>query len=451
MMVGVSGVRGRPGVDLTPEAVFSFAASFGSYCKKGKIVVGRDTRPSGEMLKHAVISALLSVGCEVVDLGIAPTPSIILSVKELGASGGIAITGSHNPPEWNALKFISSQGCFLDAKEGMRLKEIVERKNYRYVEWNEIGKLVEDKKAKERHIEKVLSLVDREKVRGIKVAFDAGNGATFEEYPLFLEKAGCEVLRVFCEPDGEFRRMPEPVPENLKELEKTVKKNKLHAGFATDADGDRISIVTDEGIAVGEEFTLALAVKYYLKKKKGPVVVNLSTSRMVEEIAKEAGVSFFRTKVGEANVVKLMKEKRAVIGGEGNGGVILPEVNFTRDGMVAMALILQYMAEDGKSLSQLVRDLPEYYMVKKKIVYENPEEAKAFLQNFRRYFKNERKDETDGIRVEWEDSWIHVRKSGTEPVVRIIAEADSPEEAANLVRLAMDAGKGDECAELLDM
>lgn len=451
MMFGVSGIRGRPGVDLTPELLFSYAASFGSFCKKGKVVVGRDTRPSGEMIKHAVVAGLLSIGCEVIDLGIATTPSIILSVKELGASGGIAITGSHNPPEWNALKFISSEGCFLEAREGMRLKEIVERKNYRYVEWNEIGRVSEDREAKNRHIEKVVSFFDREKIEGIKVAFDAGNGAAFEEYPMFLQRIGCDVLKVFCEPDGVFRRMPEPVPENLEEIERVVRDNRLDAGFATDADGDRISIVSDKGVSIGEEYTLALSVRYYLKKEKGPVVVNISTSRMIEDIAREAGVPFFRAKVGEANVVRLMKEKGAVIGGEGNGGVILPSINFTRDGMVAMGLVLQYMAEEGKPISELIKDLPEYFMLKKKIVYESPEEAKAFIMNFRRYFKEEKRDETDGIRIDWEDSWIHVRKSGTEPVIRIIAEADSPDEAENLIRLAMDAGKGDQCAELLDM
>ena len=346
LIKSVSGIRGIVGDGINPQIVLNFAAKFGEFISsefpgKKKIIVGRDSRISGIALKKAAISGLLGVGIEVLDIDLIPTPTLLYNVKRLKASGGIVITASHNPGEWNALKLVGPEGEFLNEKEAKKFFSMQE-KDISWIPAKNYGNLEIYKKAVKNHIDGVLSIsridLDLIKKRNFKVALDCVNGGASLAFEEFLNTLNVEIYPIFCNPNGEFKRIPEPRAENLRVLAKKVKETGADIGFATDPDGDRISIVSDEGIPIGEEYTIAIATKAVLSKNKGAVVVNLSTTKSVEDIARRAGVPFYRSPVGEANVVKVMKEKKAVIGGEGNGGVINPEIQYTRDGMGAMAL-----------------------------------------------------------------------------------------------------------------
>ena len=426
LIISVSGIRGIVGDGLTPEIIAKYASAFGTMTG-GNILIGSDTRKSREMVKSAVISGLISTGTDVVDLGILPTPSILYNVKRLGASGGIAITASHNPVEWNAMKFISKEGIFLNSEEGKHLREIFESNEIAYKEWKNIGKTSQNEDGIKNHINGVFShsLIDVEGIRKrrFKVVMDCSDGASYSAYPEFLKLLGCEVIPVYCENLGYFRRAPEPRPENLRELSKKVKEVKADIGFATDADGDRLSIVDDKGNCIGEEYTIVLASRFYLKKKKGPAVVNLSTTMAMEDIAKENNIPIYRSKVGEANVVRKMKETGAVIGGEGNGGVILPDVQYTRDAMVGMALILQYVLEEDKPISSIMEEINKYNIKKETIRFPEKGKEEKFLEKIDMQFSDGKVDREDGVKYVWESAWLHIRKSGTEPLIRIIAEA----------------------------
>ena len=431
-MISVSGVRGIVGKGLTPSVVSRFALAFGTFVKGGKVVIGSDTRHSREVIRHSVVSGLLASGCNVVDIGICPTPTVLYNVKHLKTLGGIAITASHNPAEWNGLKFIGRGGIFLDGTQAKRLIAIYEKNRFHTVPWNRIGKVQKDNEAVKRHIDAVLSLpflnITGLRKRKFRVAVDCVNGAASEVFPQFLERFGCDVIKVFCDGTGDFRRSPEPVGENLSVLGEKVRKNKADVGFATDADGDRLSIVGNDGIPFGEEYSLALAGRFYLSKLKGSVVTNLSTSRMIDTITKEFGVKLYRTKVGEANVVSKMKVTRAVFGGEGNGGVIVPKIHYTRDALSGIELILQYMLESGKTIKQLSSELEKMKIVKKKLKISKE-------LNYGKIVKElppGKINRTDGVRIDWKEGWIHIRKSGTEPIVRIIAEARRKKDALNL-------------------
>lgn len=440
-MIGISGVRGIVGTGLTPEVISQFVLGFGTLMDGGKIVIGKDTRPSGEMVRHSVISSLLATGCDVIDLGICPTPTVLFNVKELKADGGIAITASHNPIEWNALKFIGKDAKFLDIKRAEELVNIYRKKTFNTVGWNEIGKLFEDKDGIDRHIDKILSLpylnMDGLKKRKFKVAVDCVNGAAFEAFPQLLEKLGCNVVKVFCDGTGEFKRSPEPLAENLALLSKNVKREKADVGFATDADGDRLSIVSDKGKPLGEEYSLPLVAKFILSKKKGDVVTNLSTSRMIDYVVGEKDSQLYRTKVGEANVVLKMEEVKAIIGGEGNGGIIFPEVQYTRDALTGIALILEYMLESNKNISQLKDELHNFSIVKRRKKLETSDYKQDFDAIISRFPEGE-VNMTDGIRIDWENGWLHIRKSGTEPILRIIAEAKTKKNAESICNKAME-------------
>lgn len=434
LMVSVSGVRGIVGEGLTPEVVLRYASAFGEYLGGGKVVVGRDSRTSGEMLEHIVAAGLMAVGCDVVLIGIVPTPTVQIMVETIKAKGGIAITASHNPREWNAMKFISHRGTFLSARDWEAFKPIVELSHRRFAPWDRIGKSERDPTAVEKHLARIFNVpyVDKERVRkrSFKVALDCVHGAGGNAVPRLLEELGCEIVPIGCEPDGLFPRNPEPLPENLSELCQSVKENHSDIGLACDPDADRLAMVDEEGRAIGEEYSLALSAQYVLSKKKGKVVTNLSTSRMMDDVAKEAGVSIVRTPVGEANVVEGIVKERAIIGGEGNGGVILPEVHLGRDSLVGMSLVLSAMAETGKKPSQLEDGLPRYHMIKEKV--KGRAGAEAF-QALKKRFKNYTSDERDGLKLCWEDAWLHVRGSGTEPAIRVIAEARDAERARALV------------------
>ena len=451
LMVSVSGVRGRVGEALTPEVIGTFAAGFGAWAltqsRSDAIVVGRDSRVSGPMFHRAVVAALQSVGCRVIDVGLAPTPTIQLAVEHHHAAGGLAITASHNPIEWNALKFIASSGLFLDGEQGAAMRDFVAT-GFARATWDRLGAIETDALAIERHLDAVLSLpfldVAGIRERGFRVALDCCRGAGGAIMPELLERLGCSVTAIHLETDGRFPRSPEPVAENLGELERLVRDSKAQVGFAVDPDVDRLSLVGEEGRAIGEDYTLALAARVVLKHRRGPVVTNLSTSRIIDDIAQEAGAEVIRAPVGEVNVATRMRDENAAIGGEGNGGVILRELHLGRDAPVAAALVLQLLHEEGGSLSAIVGRYPRYVIVKDKL--DRPSSALDRVYDaLRASFPGASVDTQDGLRLSWPDSWVHVRPSGTEPIVRVIAEARSAEAARTLIarsRAPLDALAG---------
>ena len=440
LMVSVSGIRGRVGEALTPEVVARYAAGFGVWAKNRggskRIVVGRDSRVSGPMFHRVVLSALQSVGCDIIDIGLTTTPTCQLAVEHHHAAGGLMISASHNPIEWNALKLIGPTGLFLESSEGAEMRAIVDGGIPR-AQWSELGSIEKDDGAVQRHIDRVLAIpyidVDGIRARRFPVALDCVRGAGAIIMPPLLERLGCQITAINTETDGRFPRPPEPVAENLGELEQLVLRSRASIGFAVDPDVDRLALVSDAGKAIGEDYTLALAARLVLRHRSGPVVTNLSTSRLVEDVATAARMPVVRSPVGEVNVAVRMRDDRAAIGGEGNGGVILPEVHLGRDAPVGAALVLQLLHEEGRPLSQIVSELPRYVIVKDKL-----DRPKASLdtvyQALRSAFPDAAADTQDGLRLSWPDRWVHVRPSGTEPIVRVIAEAPTGDEANELVR-----------------
>jgi phosphomannomutase len=434
-MAGISGVRGVVGQSLTPDVALRYSSAFGNLCRSGKVVVGRDSRISGEMIRSAVISGLLSVGCQVVDLGICATPTVEIAVEGLKAKGGIIITASHNPIQWNALKFVGSDGIFLSSKENRKLFDLVHQERIKYQPWNKIGKIGTDSSWSKKHIEKILRLkyikVRKIRQRKFKVVLDCCNGAGAVVSPHLLKAMGCKVIELNCRPDGLFPHDPEPIPSNLISLCRAVKKHRADVGFANDPDVDRLAIVSEKGTPLGEETTLAMTTRFVLgKKPNSRVVTNISTSRMLDDIADEFDSTVYRTKVGEAHVARKLKEIKGIVGGEGNGGVILPDLHYGRDALVGMALILEYLTESGKSISRLASELPRYFMVKKKTKL-----TRTFGRNLTRLkqkYSRGRINSLDGLRIDYDDFWLQVRKSNTEPQVRIIAEARLRHEADEL-------------------
>lgn len=446
LMVSVSGVRGRVGEALTPEIVGKFAAGFGHWALSRKpdsrtIVLGRDSRVSGPMFHHAVIAALESVGATIIDIGIVPTPTIQLAVEHHHAAGGLGITASHNPIEWNALKFIGPSGLFLDNDEAREMREVVES-NFSRVTWDLLGVVERDDAAIQRHIDAILALpfidVDGIRARRFKVALDCVRGAGGLFMPILLERFGCLVSSINMEVDGRFPRPPEPVAENLGELEALVKKSGAAVGFAVDPDVDRLALVSDEGKAIGEDYTLALAASVVLAHRDGSVVTNLSTSRIVDDVAKRAGRTVVRAPVGEVNVATRMRSEGAAIGGEGNGGVILTEMHLGRDAPVGVALILQLLHQENRSLSAIVDSYPHYAIVKDKLARPDAPLDTVYA-SLRAAFPDADVDTQDGMRLAWSDRWLHVRPSGTEPIVRVIAEAPTDDRARALINTGREA------------
>lgn len=441
LMVSVSGVRGRVGEGLTPEVIARFAAAFGAYAlKRGPgrtVVLGRDSRVSGPMFARAATAALQSVGCDVVDVGLVPTPTVQLAVEDLEAAGGLAVTASHNPIEWNALKFIGPTGMFLDGEEGAEMRAFLDGEIPR-AHWPDLGGWSEDDQAVERHLQRIFSIpfIDVEAIRARRfhVALDCVRGAGGNIFPRLLEALGCTVEAINLETDGRFPREPEPVAENLGELEALVRSTGAEIGLATDPDVDRLSLVSGEGRAIGEDYTLALASTLVLRHRPGALVTNLSTSRLMDDVAQQAGVALVRAPVGEINVARRMQAERATVGGEGNGGVILPDVHLTRDAPVAAALILQLLAETGKPLHELAAGIGRYEIVKEKVARPS-QPLDAVYDQLAAAFPDAEADRQDGLRLDWraEKKWAHLRPSGTEPIVRIICEAQTREDAAALV------------------
>ncbi|HEX6588375.1 MAG TPA: phosphoglucosamine mutase [Longimicrobiales bacterium] len=443
LMVSVSGVRGRVGESLTPDVVARFASAFGSYLRERsdqpKVVLGRDSRTSGPLFARIATGALQAVGCDVVDIGLAPTPTTLFAIRHHQADGAIVITASHNPVEWNALKLASHEGMFLDADQAPRMRAYVSDQPMRWATWDTLGEATTDPGAAARHVDAVLSVpyvdVDALRKRRFKVALELVRGAGAAVLPMLLERLGCDVVILNGEPDGRFHRPPEPVAENLGDLERVVRESGADIGMATDPDADRLSLVSNEGKAIGEDYTLALAAKLVLRHRKGAVVTNLSSSRVIEDVALEAGVPFARAAVGEINVARRMQELDAVIGGEGNGGVILPDVHHTRDAAVATALVLQLMLEDGRKLGEIVADSTPYAIVKDKLPRGESRELGDVYARLQRELGAPDVDLQDGLRLSWpaEKRWLHFRPSGTEPILRIIAEAPDPGAAREMV------------------
>jgi phosphomannomutase len=443
-MVSVSGIRGRVGAGLTPEVVATYAAGFGAWSiarsKSRDIVVGRDSRVSGPLFHRIVLSALESVGCRVIDIGMAPTPTVQLAVEHHHAAGGLAITASHNPVEWNALKFIGSSGLFLDGDEAAAMRAFTDAGIPRAT-WDALGDVRADTEAVSRHLAAVLALpyvdVPRIRARKFRVVLDTCRGAGSVIMPQLLEALGCEVRHLEPEPDGRFPRSPEPIAENLGALEAAVREFKADVGIATDPDVDRLAIVSDAGRAIGEDLTLALAARLVLRTTPGVVVTNLSTSRVLDDVAEAAGQRVERAPVGEVNVAVAMRRLQSPIGGEGNGGVILPALHLGRDGPVAAALLLQLLVEDGTPLSTIVASLPKYAIVKDKL--DRPSKPlTAVYEALKAAFAGADVDLQDGLRLAWPDRWLHVRPSGTEPIVRVIAEAPTDADARALVARARE-------------
>lgn len=456
LVVSVSGFRGKVGDPLTPEFICSLAAAFGAFVRRtggdgngasGDILIGRDSRTSGPMFARAVSSGLASVGCHVVDLGVVSTPTLMLAVERSDALGGIEITASHNPAEWNALKFAAPEGTFLDAETMSAFLDFALHEDPARASWDELGGLRTDDGATERHIEAVLDLPQLDlsalRARRFKVALDCVRGAGAAIMPRLLEALGCEVVAINTEMDGRFPRDPEPTAQNLTEFADFVLRQEADIGLAVDPDVDRLSLVSEKGVALGEDFTLALASSVVLRRTPGKVVTNLSTSRVVEDVVRALGGELVRAPVGEINVARCMQAESAVVGGEGNGGVILPDLHYTRDAPVASALILQHLVDEGTTLSAAADRWPKYAIVKTKMNFPARALSKAYAE-LGRQLASDGVDSADGARFHWEArrAWLHVRPSGTEPVVRLIAESPELGEAEELIERAAAIMKG---------
>jgi phosphomannomutase len=435
VIVSVSGIRGIIGEGLTPELACRFAAALGAHLGGGTVVLGRDSRPSGAMLRQAVLAGLVSAGCDVQDIGIAPTPTVGLAVRHLHAVGGIQITASHNPAPWNGLKLFDQRGAVLTANEGRTIQQLFESDAFARVTWEKLGGFTERPQADDWHRQRTLELVDVVRIRScqFRTYLDANGGAGGPLGQELLESLQARPVCRGCRADGDFLHPPEPLAENLADVCPEVAQCGAAVGFVLDPDADRLALMDENGRYVGEEMTLALAVRFRLGKERGPVVINMSTSRVVEDIARQYDSPCRRSAVGEANVVELMQQLGAVIGGEGNGGVIDPRVGWVRDPFIGMGLILNLMAETGKKLSQLVDELPAYTIVKDKYHADRGRLPHLFAALQQRWPEAAVND-LDGLRLDWADRWVHVRPSNTEPIVRVIAEAPKREDAEDLCR-----------------
>ncbi len=436
-MISISGIRGLVDEGMNPETVARFAAAYAASLERGRVVVGRDTRSSGESLQAAVTSALTFLGFDCVVLGIASTPTVEIMVGELEAAGGIIITASHNGPEWNALKFLDANGEFIDSAAIERVEELVEGGRNLFKKPERWGKISLYSEGDRVHVERILHLpnIDPARIgsRGLRAVVDCVNGAGSRIVPMLLKELGVEVVELYTDTEALFPHTPEPRPENLGDLSRAVKREGADIGFACDPDADRLVLVDETGRVCSEELTLVLAADYVLGLERGPVAANLSTTRLIDDIASRHGVALHRSSVGEANVISVMKREGAVIGGEGNGGVIYPRVHYGRDAMTGMALILQSLAEEQSSLSERVGSLGEYHILKVKHQYEGGFDKLS--ESAKKLFKGEI-NTTDGIRIDMDIGWIHIRMSNTEPVVRFIAEATTREQAGAILKKA---------------
>jgi len=438
LMRSVSGIRGIVGDTLTVETLVSHTHAFLTVTQAKSIVLGRDSRPTGEAICEVVAGVCRMAGVSVIDIGLATTPTVELMVEKIGAGGGIIITASHNPIEWNALKFLNAKGMFLGPKEVKELFALADKGRFAWPRWESMGGRSTRSDADQSHIDGVLALpvVDVNKIKAaqLTVVVDAVNGAGSTVVPSLLRQLGCKVIELFCEPNGRFPRGAEPTPENLVALGAAVREHKAHVGFALDPDADRCALVDGLGRSVGEEYTLAIATDTVLDRLHGPVCINLSTSRMNEDVAEKHGQKCFRSAVGEINVSLEMIKLGCVMGGEGNGGTILPALHYGRDSLVACALVLDWMARHNKRVEDWVKENPAYAMPKKKYQLGAKPVAEV-LAAVASHFGDWRQDTRDGLWLGKGKAWLHVRASNTEPVIRVIAEAPESAEAERLCAL----------------
>lgn len=433
LMVGISGIRGIVGETLTPAVALEFAQAFGTLLGGGRVVLARDSRPSGEMFESAAAAGLIAAGVEVTRLGMVMTPAVGRAIRDGRYDGGVMITASHNPEEWNGIKFLDERGM---APDGERARAIAALRNERRFESRptEFLPLRDDAEAGARHMAAVLDAVeaDTAPLSGLRVLLDSVNGAGCVHGKQFLAALGCDVVHLNGEPTGRFAHPPEPIEENLADVCKAVREAGAALGFVQDPDADRLAIIDEHGRFLGEEYTLALSTRSVLSRRPGPVAANLSTSRMIDDIAAGCGAPVFRTPVGEAHVARAILENDCVIGGEGNGGVIDPRISPVRDSLTAMSQVLQLVAASGASVSQLVTELPRYTMIKQKFTCPRERIATA-VDAIAEAFAGERIDRSDGVRVDLAEGWIHARASNTEPIMRIIAEAPDEATARELI------------------
>ncbi|HEX8522968.1 MAG TPA: phosphoglucosamine mutase [Tepidisphaeraceae bacterium] len=451
LMIGVSGLRGTVGGTLTPPTVMQMAAAYAVYLKQSapvdgqrhRVVFGRDSRPSGQWVRDAAVGALSASGIEVIDLDIVTTPGVAMMVQHLKADAGMIATASHNPIQWNGLKFLNKNAVALPPDEAGKLKKLFDERAANYVRVQEVFPAMRNSETHALHVKRVLDRVD---VLGIstkryKVVLDSVNGAGCVATATLLNKLGCQLVHLNNTPNGQFPHEPEPTKANLTQLADEVKRQKAHVGFAQDPDADRLAIVDENGQYIGEEYSLALCAQFILSKKPGPTVANLSTSRMLDDIAAKTGSRVVRTPVGEANVVDTMIREGSNIGGEGNGGVIDPRIVPGRDSLVGMAYVLGLMAATGKTVSQLVTEIPKYEIVKTKFECRR-EDADRAVEAIKKQFVSEKVDTQDGIRIDWSNAWVHARPSNTEPIMRIIAEAPDKKTADEKIAMVQKVVDG---------
>lgn len=446
LIKSISGIRGTIGgkvnENLTPLDVVKFTSAFGTWLQNNKnkknltLVVGRDARISGAMVNSLVTATLQGLGINVVDLGLSTTPTVEVMVPELNADGGIILTASHNPKQWNALKLLNDKGEFISGENGAEVLTLAENEDFNYAEVDDLGRYETRDDAFDIHIQKILDLpmVDAEAIKSkkFKVVVDAVNSTGGIAIPRLLEELGCEVVKLYCKPNGQFPHNPEPLKEHLGDICELVKKENADLGIVVDPDVDRLALVDENGELFGEEYTLVAVADYLLKNKKGAAISNLSSSRALRDVARNLDSEYFASAVGEVNVVTLMKEKNAVIGGEGNGGIIYPDLHYGRDSLVGVALFLTHLAKEKKSVSELRATYPSYFIGKKKIELTPDIDVDALLTKMEKEYLNEEISTVDGVKIDFEKNWVHLRKSNTEPIIRIYTEAFSQEEADQL-------------------
>lgn len=447
----ISGIRGTiggaPGEGLSPVDVVKYTSAYGTWLrkysksKKLKVVVGRDARLSGAMVNNLVCGTLCGLGIDVVDVGLSTTPTVEMAVPMEKADGGIIITASHNPKQWNALKLLNASGEFMSEKEGQELLKIAEGDKYVFAEVGALGNYRQDDTYFKKHIDKILALnyvdVAAIKAKNFKVVIDCVNSTGGIVLPVLLKALGVEnVVQLYCEPTGEFPHNPEPLPENLRDISKEVIKKKAHVGIVVDPDVDRLALVSEDGEMFGEEYTLVAVADYVLKKKgkKANTVSNLSSTRALRDVTEKAGGQYFASAVGEVNVVEMMKKNNALIGGEGNGGVILPELHYGRDALVGIALFLSHLATYGKSCSMLRSTYPDYHISKNKIELTPEINVDKILKGIADKYKKQPTNNVDGLKIEFDKEWVHLRRSNTEPIIRIYSESESETTAENLAK-----------------
>ncbi|MCK4752385.1 MAG: phosphoglucosamine mutase [Planctomycetes bacterium] len=449
LIISISGMRGIVDENLTASIASEYGCAFGTFLKdtctgkqKLSVCIGTDSRPSGQMLKSAVIQGLNAVGVDAIDLAIVPTPSVGIMLRRLDCDGGLVITASHNPSQYNGIKLLLANGIAPPSDAAEKIKKYYFDKQFALADSSNLGKATSNNQTDDIHIAKVLAIVDKEKIstENFKVVLDSVNGAGGPITKKLLAELNCVVSPINDEPNGLFAHTPEPTAENLTGLCDVVKEQKADIGFAQDPDADRLAIVDENGTYIGEEYTLALAAKYIYSKKTGNAATNLSTSRMIDDIAGKTGGQVYRTAVGEANVASAMMENNCIIGGEGNGGVIDLRIGPIRDSLVAIVLVLQLMAETGKTVSQLASELGDYYMNKEKFTADKSQ-AQKILDSAKELFTDAKIDTTDGCRFDFEDGWLHLRSSNTEPVMRIIVEAKDKNTARKYIDAVLNIRK----------